>query len=286
MAAVFWASLSGLAFGSFPVLVRRGLVRSPDVMAGVLVQCVVSLVVCGVVALARGQVHGNALAFFAVGLLVPGLSSILLTSAVKEAGPTRVSVVMNTAPLLSITGALLLLGEPFHPGLVVGALLIVGGALSLGRERERPGHVRTIGLVLAGLTGVSFAVRDNLVRWLATGASAAPQLAGAATLAGAGLLALVAIGAQSREGAWRGRIAGAFPAFTPAGISYGIAYATMYEALFRGRVGIVSPLLATSAFWGVLLPWLLLREVELVGRRLLLAGLLIVAGGVLIGIVR
>lgn len=286
MLAVLFASLSGLTFGALPLLVRHGLARSGDVMAGVVAQSVVGLAVCGLVALARGQVHGNVVDFVLIGLLVPGLSTMLLTRAVREAGPTRVSVLMNSSPLLSITAALVLLGEPFQPALVLGALLIVLGAVSLVRERERPGHVRTLGLVLAGLTGVSFAVRDNLVRWLATGTTVAPQLAGAATLAGAALIAVVVMSFQPTRSEWRFRLATALPAYAPAGVGFGIAYATMYEAFFRGRVGIVSPLLATAAFWGVLAPWLLLRQVELVGRRLLASGVLIVGGGVLIGIFR
>jgi drug/metabolite transporter (DMT)-like permease len=283
--AVLFAAVGGLTFGALPLLVRRGLTRGGDVMAGVLVQSVAGLVVCGAVALVRGQ-RANVFDFFAIGLLVPGLSTMLMTRAVREAGPTRVSVLMNTSPLLSIVMAMVLLGEPFHIALVAGALLIVGGAVSLVGERGRPEHVRTIGLVLAGLTGVSFAARDNLVRWLATGSTSVPQLAGAATLAGTPLAAAVAMGAQSNRGEWRGRIAVAAPAFFPAGVGLGLAYVTMYEAFFRGRIGVVSPLLATAAFWGVLLPWLLLRTVELVGRRLLVAGGLIVAGGVLIGIFR
>jgi drug/metabolite transporter (DMT)-like permease len=89
---------------------------------------------------------------------------------------------------------------------------------------------------------------------------------------------------QPARAAWRSRLAAALPAFAPAGVVIGVAYITMYEAFFRGRVGVVSPLLATAAFWGVLLPWLLLRDVELVGRRLFAAAALIVAGGVLIGV--
>jgi drug/metabolite transporter (DMT)-like permease len=117
-------------------------------------------------------------------------------------------------------------------------------------------------------------------------ATYANVLAGAATLAGAGLLSLVAIAVQSGRVDVRDRLAVAAPEFLPAGVGLGLASVTMYEAVFRGRIGIVSPLLATAAFWGVLLPWLLLRRDEGVDRRLLLAGALVVSGGVLIGIFR
>jgi len=139
--AVLFAVLGGLIFGGLPMLVRRGLTRTGDVLAGVVVQSVVALVVCGVVAVARGQVHGNPLDFFAIGLVVPGLSTILMTRAVREAGPTRVSLLMNASPLLSIAGAFLLLREPFHVALVVGAVLIVGGNIA--------GYTRTMTTTIA-----------------------------------------------------------------------------------------------------------------------------------------
>jgi drug/metabolite transporter (DMT)-like permease len=46
---------------------------------------------------------------------------------------------------------------------------------------------------------------------------------------------------------------------------------------------VVAPLVATESLWGVGFSLLLLRRSELVGRRLLLGALLIVAGGALIG---
>ena len=60
----------------------------------------------------------------------------------------------------------------------------------------------------------------------------------------------------------------------------------LFEAYYRGRVSVVSPLVATETFWGVGLSALLLRRTELVGRRLLVGAALIFIGGVLIGIYR
>jgi uncharacterized membrane protein len=51
-------------------------------------------------------------------------------------------------------------------------------------------------------------------------------------------------------------------------------------------VSIVSPLVATESLVGVALSALLLRDTELVGRRLAFGTVLIVAGGVLIGAFR
>jgi hypothetical protein len=51
-------------------------------------------------------------------------------------------------------------------------------------------------------------------------------------------------------------------------------------------VTVVAPLVAIESLVGVGLSALLLRESELVGRRLVVGALLIVAGGALIGAVR
>jgi uncharacterized membrane protein len=74
--------------------------------------------------------------------------------------------------------------------------------------------------------------------------------------------------------------------FAPAGVCFGLSYVCLFEAYYRGRVSVVSPLVATETLWGVGLSALLLRRSELVGRRLLAGAVLMVAGGVLIGIYR
>jgi uncharacterized membrane protein len=72
----------------------------------------------------------------------------------------------------------------------------------------------------------------------------------------------------------------------PAGLFFGTSYVLLFEAYFRGRVSVVSPLVATESLWGVVLSVLLLRRTELVGPRLVVGAALVVAGGALIGAFR
>jgi uncharacterized membrane protein len=74
--------------------------------------------------------------------------------------------------------------------------------------------------------------------------------------------------------------------FLVVGVLFGLSYVALFEAYYRGRVTVVSPLIATESLWGVGLSLLLIRHTELVGRRLVLGALLVVAGGVLIGAFR
>ena len=72
----------------------------------------------------------------------------------------------------------------------------------------------------------------------------------------------------------------------PAGLCFGLSYVCLFEAYFRGRVSVVSPLVATESLWGVALSALAFRQAEGVGRRLALGAALVVAGGALIGAYR
>ena len=191
-------------------------------------------------------------------------------------------MVVGTAPLFSVAIALVFLDEPLRAGLLLGALLIVAGGFLLVGERGRPGHVKRIGLLLALAATVVFAVRDNFVRWLSIDTDASPALAAAATL-GAGAACVAAYVLVTR----RGRVSlRRLPVFVPAGLLFGLSYVCLFEGYYRGRVTVVSPLVATESLWGVGLSALLLRRHELVGRRLAAGAALVVAGGALIGAFR
>jgi drug/metabolite transporter (DMT)-like permease len=279
MLPVALALASAALFGGMTVALRLALVRRPGAKEAAAATVVTALAVSLVgVALegARGDVElGGAWAFALAGILAPGGSQILFTLAVRDAGPSRTSVAVGAAPLVSVAIALALLREPARPALLVGALLIVAGGLALALERTRPDHVRRIGLLYAVGATVLFASRDNVVRWLSEG-DVPPSTAAASTLVTGLLLALV----YARELPSFARIA----TFAPAGFCFGLSYVFLFEAFFHGRVTVVAPLVATESLWGVGLSILLLRRTELVGPRLALGALLIVAGGVLIGL--
>jgi hypothetical protein len=119
------------------------------------------------------------------GLLSPGAAQILVTLAIRDSGSSRVSMILGTAPLVSVTLALLFLDEPASAPLIAGAVLIVAGGVLLAREPERPAHLNRLGLVFAFAGATLLAIRDNLVRHLEVGTTAVPPaVAGAAALLG------------------------------------------------------------------------------------------------------
>ena len=275
------ALASAFLFGAMTVALRFALARVPDAEAGALFTIGAAFVVT-LPFVAAGPVDlGGIWPFLLAGALGPGLSQLLFTIAVRDAGPSRTSVVVGTAPLFSVLIALVVLDEPLEAGLVAGALLIVVGGLLLVAEPGRPEHVKRIGLVFAFLSTIVFAVRDNLVRHLSIDTEVEPALAAAATLGAGGVVVALYLLASRRTLPTVG-----LREFLLAGVLFGVSYLCLFEAYYRGRVTVVSPLVATESLWGVTLSALLLRRHELVGPRLLAGAVLVVAGGALIGVVR
>jgi drug/metabolite transporter (DMT)-like permease len=274
VSAVVLALVSAALFGGMTVALRLGL-RRGDASTGAVAVVLVAFAVSAVAALARHDPRG-AWPFLVIGLFVPGASQLLFTYAIREVGASRTSVAVGSAPLVAVSLALVFLDEPLRAPLAVGAFLVVAGGVLLAAERGRPEHLRPLGLAFAVGATVLFAVRDDVVR--ALHAHAAPETAGAATLAAASVTALV----------YARRLPGRrdFAAFWPAGLCFGLSYVCLFEAYFRGRVSVVSPLVATESLWGVGLSLLLFRHAEGVGRRLVLGAALVVAGGALIGATR
>jgi uncharacterized membrane protein len=276
--AVAFALVSAALFGAMTVAVRIGFTREPDPALATLATVASALAVAAAIALAAGPHDvAGAWPYALAGLLAPGGSQLLFTFAIRSVGASRTSVVVGAAPLAAVAIAFVVLGEPVSAPLVIGAVAIVAGGVALIAER-RPAHLRASGLVLAAACALLFATRDNLVRHLSDTSSVSPAVAASATLLTGSLVAAI----YSR----RPPPLRVLRVFAPAGVCFGLSYLCLFEAYYRGRVSVVSPLVATETFWGVGLSALLLRRSELVGRRLVVGAVLIVAGGVLIGVYR
>jgi drug/metabolite transporter (DMT)-like permease len=285
--AVLFGVLAGACFGALAVAVRVALRRSGEPELGAAVAATVAFVLSALIALAAGsQVRPAELwKFVLVGLLVPGGSQILFVLAVRDAGPSRAAILIGTAPLISVLIALTLLDEPFHLALVAGTVLVVAGGAALTRERVRPHDFRALGAALGLACAALFAVRDNLVRWLARDAHPPALSAAAASLLGAALALAVYILLVRRRGL-RARLGRTGGPFALVGVVLAAGYVCLLEAFSHGRVSIVAPLNATQSLWAVGFAAIALGRAEAIGSRLITAGALIVAGSALIGIVR
>ena len=289
MDAVLLAILAGALFGALAVTVRAGLRRRPDAETGALVVaavgCGTALLVAAPVAAVDGGDLGGLWPFALVGAIVPGASQILFVRAVRDAGASRTAVLIGTAPILSAGIAIVFLDEPFRAALAVATVAIVLGGVLLAWERERPPGFRLVGVVLALAAAGLFAVRDNVVRWVSADNGTQPLLAASVSLAAAALALLLYLIVIGREPLGP-RVRASLAAFVPAGVCLGLAYDALLVALDEGEVTVVAPLNATQSLWGVAFAAAFLGRLEAVGARVVLAAVLVVAGGVLVGVTR
>ena len=123
MDAVLLACASAALFGAMTVALRLALARGADAELGALWTITPALGVALAFTVVRGEWElAGVWPFLLAGILGPGLSQLLFTFAVRDAGPSRTSVVVGTAPLFSVSIALVFLDETLVAGVLAGAL--------------------------------------------------------------------------------------------------------------------------------------------------------------------
>ena len=224
--------------------------------------------------------------FFVIGAIVPGVAQLTFYAAIRMAGPSRSAIMLGTVPVWSVVLATIFLNEHWSASVVAGTLLAVVGSALLATEGITKASVSRLGLALAALTALQFAIRDVLARSVTQGSNLDSPAAAAVTLwVGAVVLIGVGVGtAKPRE--FSKNLRRSMPAMLIPGIAVGLAMPALLAAFERSRVGVVSPLLgATQTVGAVLLSGLLIGGTE-INRRVVLAVIVTLAGGTLIGVTR
>jgi drug/metabolite transporter (DMT)-like permease len=285
LTGVVFACLAGLFFGALNVTMRRALARVPDVDAGSAVIASLALVLVAAGAIVRGSDFElvELWPFFVLGTFVPGVSQLLVVHAVQAAGASRAGILFGMAPLFSALFAIVAFGEPLRWPLVGGTLLVVAGGVVLAWERVRPDGYRGYGAALAVAVAVAFGLRDNVARAVGGEVAADPLAQSTAIMLGASLVLLANL---LRSPSPVARYQGALLPFASSAVVTALAQVTLFEALDHARVTVVAPLAGTGVLWTVVLAALFLGRSELIGRRLVLVALLVVAGGALVGATR
>jgi drug/metabolite transporter (DMT)-like permease len=274
-----------MCLGAVNITMRRGLARVADVDAGAAVINIGAFVLVAALALVAGSDFdaGELWPFLLLGVFVPGVSQLIVVHAVRAAGASRAGILFGMTPLFSALIAIIAFGEPLRWPLVAGTVLIVAGGVLLAWEGERPVDYRAYGAALAVGVAVAFGLRDNIARSVSEDVTAdalaqvTALMLGAAIVLGANLL---------RQPSSLPRLRAASGPFASSAVLTGLGQASLFEALGRARVTVVAPLTGTGVLWTVVLSALFLGRTELVGRRLVVVALLVVAGGALVGATR
>ena len=123
-------------------------------------------------------------------------------------------------------------------------------------------------------------LRDNVARAVTEDVAADPLAQTTGIMLGASLVLLANL---LRGPSPLPRLRAAFVPYASSGVVTALAQWTLLEALDRGRVTVVAPIVGTGVLWTVVFAAIFLGRSELVGRRLVVVALLVVAGSVLVG---
>jgi drug/metabolite transporter (DMT)-like permease len=291
--AIVFSLLSALGFGSGNILMRIGTQRvSPPtatffaVFSGaiVLLALAVSLDFPGIMALPP-----LAWVWFAVmGAMAYPLARVLLNSSIAIIGASRAAPMSSFQPVFALGLGVAFLAE--RPNLLVslGTPLVVVGLILVflaggnGEHREPLLSRKTLGYLLALGAAASFASRDVISRHVVSGI--APPLVTAAFALALGGCMLFVITHRDVANNLRGLPNKHVLICSAAGIILGLAVASLFQALSRAPVTVVSPINASSPLITLLLAHLFLRRLETVDL-LLVVGTLLSVGGVVMVII-
>jgi uncharacterized membrane protein len=264
---------------------KKGLMRSNPV-TGLLISIAVNFLVFWPLAvfLARpelSELQLRTILLFALGgilgtLLARGCNFV----GIHRVGPSKNRVVMASRPLIATMLAVLILGEPPMPVVLLGTLLVVMGILAIFlniQEGNALWRRRDLAFPLAGALFLSSA---DIVRKEAL--NAAGSIVGNAINSTAALIGisgfLVFSGPQGKVKSDRGGVL----FFLFAGLMLNVIIFLLFEALRLGSVSTVVPIISTSPLFTVIFSYLFLRDVERLTPMTVVGTILAVVGIVLI----
>lgn len=215
------------------------------------------------------------------GVLSPFCTQILLFVSASKVGISRASPLRNTTPLFAGVVAVALLGETVTVPIAVGTLLIVLGASLLGiKESETAFPYQRVYLLLpvmaAFLGGFSNPMRKLAYTMIDSVPLAICVVQGGAFAA---LVTYLLATGKHRELVFRRETLGWFGL---SGVLNSAAVACNMTALEMGDVVLVSPLIATTPLFTVVLSTVFLRSFEKVTLKVAAGAAAIFLGGVVL----
>lgn len=287
--AIPLAVIAGTLWGVNMVVSRWGLdTTGVSSHAGAFVSIVVAALVSGITAIIAGVDRSglalDSIARYAiVGAIAPGAAQGMFLASIRSIGPSRSGVLVGTSPMFGVVLAIVFIGESWKFTIVVGTLLTIAGGILIAWE---PGATRlrnfvTLGSILGILTALAFGVRDVAAREL-TGdielavwwAATIILASGAVVIAGISLVRGEHLASEARRG---------FPELGVSGVLVGFALPILIWALSRGDVGVVAPLGNGAQVLTVVAVSALVYGAGERARLVLVAVVLVLAGGTLIG---
>ena len=220
-----------------------------------------------------------------MGILAYCVARVLHNTAIRMVGAARTVPMISLQPLMAFAIGFLILGERPNLMVTIGTPIIVGGLLMVMLpQRQKAGaiEIRKLGYLLALGGSLAFVTRDAISRHVLGGLALAPPFVAsgfALVIGGAILFAFIHRGVIDSI---RNQPMRYVAICCLAGLLQGIAVASLFNALSRAPVTIVTPIYASQPIIALTLAAVFLRQMEPLNRFLVVGTLLSVGGVVLV----
>ncbi|MDP7168365.1 MAG: DMT family transporter [Nitrospinota bacterium] len=231
---------------------------------------------------AREYANPSLLWYVGLGVFIPGLARAVHFASILRIGASPTALLRGLGPLFSSTFAVLLLGEALSDLVATGTGFIVLGIAALS---IRKGEMRSWSLigVLYGLAATWILVSRDLVVRYASVQTPYKTLAIFVMAATSVLVMSVAWGGFDKKSLASVPRRGLF-FFVLVGFFGFLALTSLFLALERGNVVVVTPIVSSQPLFVMLLSRLFLEEMERITPLMILGGVFIALGGGLIGV--
>ena len=289
--AIAFAFLSACGFASGNVLIRVGTQRVPAPTAALLTVLSSMILVVGL-GLVLSLDEFKSLSLTAMGwILVMGImgypmARVLIITAISMVGAARAVTMSGIQPVIAFTLGVLLLGERPNLLVVLGTPVIVAGLflVMMPRRSSNSGDGimsgRRFGYLLALGGAATFASRDVISRHVVS-EIADPLVTAGLALAVGGVVLTVVLHRQAARSI-RNLPRTDLLVCGLAGLFQGLAVASLFQALSRAPVTVVSPIYACTPLITLVLAGVFLRRIEAIDLLLAVGTLLSVAGVILV----
>ena len=289
--AVAFAFLAACGFASGNVLVRVGTEKVPAPTATLLtVFSGIILIVGLTLALRLDEISSlsiEALGWILVlGILGYPMARLFIITAISMVGAARAVPMAGLQPVVAFTLGVILLGERPDLLVIVGTPVIVVGLLLVVMPRRGANsgdgvvNVRRLGYLLAIGSAATFASRDTISRHVVTDLIDPLVSAGLALAIGGTILAVILHRQVARSVMTVPRKYLLICAL--AGVFQGLAGASLFQALSRAPVTVVSPIYASQPLITLILAHFFLKRLEAIDFLLALGTMVSVVGVILV----
>ncbi len=291
MLAIFLSLLAGAGFGTSAILARLGTQRLQP-LPSVFISVIVSAIPTIILALVFAQADIRAaplIAFF--WFLVLGAINFLGGRAqnfgsISRIGATQSSTILATSAVFSAIFAISLAGERPHFLIPMGTAAVVVGLVIGTGQSVRHGWVTNKRAVLGYLMAVGAAASyggTNVIAKELTQAYGSPLMISAFSLV-FGVLLLAPMAGPGAVTSLRARTAdwAEFTFSGLSGLSSAVAVISLYYALQREDVVVVSPITSAYPLLTILMAQIFISQLERITKRLIVGATLTTIGVVVV----